>query len=135
MRETERETEGGQDQRVRNNRFQLSEEKKREDGCFAQIRCKQTVEAVGGKSGQLDGPAGSGQSGSCSCAVRVHSRALSQRFLPRCSDLPVAVNHLHHQPELQPDDGDVHHHLGQDGRLAPGHWVGRRDGEGETSWV
>lgn len=55
----------------------------------------------------------------CTC----YSRALPQRFLPRCSDLLVAVNHLHHQPELQPDDGDVHHHLGQDGRLAPGHWV------------
>lgn len=55
----------------------------------------------------------------CTC----YSRALPQRFLPGCSDLPVAVNHLHHQPELQPDDGDVHHHLGQDGRLAPGHWV------------
>lgn len=76
MRETERETEGRQDQRVGNNRFQLSEEKKQEDGCFAQIRWKQTVEAVGGNSGQLDGPAGSGQSGSC--AVRVtHALSLS----------------------------------------------------------
>lgn len=59
----------------------------------------------------------------CEC----HLRALPQCLFSRRSNLPVAVNHLHQQPELQADDGDVHHHLGQDGRHAAGHW-----GDGES---
>lgn len=51
---------------------------------------------------------------------RRYSRALSQSFLSCSRDLPVAVNHLNQEPELQPDDGDVHHHLRQDGRHSPG---------------
>lgn len=49
-----------------------------------------------------------------------HSLALAQRLLSSRRDLPVAVNHLHDQPELKADDGDVHHHLGQDGRHSSG---------------
>lgn len=58
-----------------------------------------------------------------------YSRALSQSFLSCRCNLPVAVNHLNHQPELQPDDGDVHHHLRQDGCQSPGDY---RDREGDT---
>lgn len=85
---------------------------------------------------QVETEFGATQPGSCFvcvgvlfvvCVVR-HSRALPQRLLSRRGDLPVAVDHLHHQPELQADDGDVHHHLGQDGRHAAGHW-----GDGEMT--
>lgn len=51
---------------------------------------------------------------------KCYSRALSQSFLSCCRYLPVAVNHLNHQPELQPNDGDIHHHLRQDGCQSPG---------------
>lgn len=62
----------------------------------------------------------------CVCPL-CYSRALSQSFFSCCRDLPVAVNHLNHEPELQPDDGDIHHHLGQDGCHSPGDY---REGHG-----
>lgn len=49
-------------------------------------------------------------------------RALSYRFLSCCWNLPVTVNHLNHQPELQSDDGHIHHQLGQDGDQSPFPW-------------
>lgn len=49
-----------------------------------------------------------------------NSRRLSKRFLPGRSDLSVAVDHLYEEPDLQPDDGHVHHDLWHDGRRASG---------------
>lgn len=67
---------------------------------------------MGSRSGGENRPAGSVSD----------SRALSPSFPSHRRDLLVAVNHLDHQPHLQPDDGNVHHHLGQDGGQAPGDW-------------
>lgn len=96
-----------------------------ETGCGSCWRDIRTFGRLGSVWKQRAGTGG--RPGVCVC----YSRALSQCFLPRCSDLPVTVYHLDHQPELQPDDGDIHHHLRQDGRQSPGHW---RDGDrwGET---
>lgn len=50
----------------------------------------------------------------------VYSRCFSQRFFSGRGDLPVAVDHLDEEPDLQADDGHVHHDLGHDGGRFPG---------------